>query len=447
MAGTSPTSERTQRVHWFAGRLGEVLDELVGPTGDAPLALSVLSVDETSETVCELDRAIARLIGLRASAIAHADGLQVGLSATPVATSTPAWFRGATVTPASVAVRTVKDATALEERYATSGAALRAGRIDADQAHEIIRALDKLPDDLDPELLVEAEAHLLHLAAIHPSDELRRLGQHLHEVIDPDAAEALLAQQLAKDEQAADDATTLWLRTNEKGTAFGGFMSAFHGTQLAAILDMYANPNRPDAASGTTDATGDGVNDGESAVPTVFESRDRAYGRAFIELLESIPADILPSQGGTSIANVVTIPLDTLMGGLAPGLLENGLQISPGEARRLAARHGAIPSVLGGASVVLDLGTRSRLFTPSQRLALRVQHPTCTAEGCHIPAAWCQAHHKQPWQPRIPGQRRGPTDLANGTLLCGRHHRLVDNPYYATSYRTDGTTVITRIRR
>ena len=106
-----------------------------------------------------------------------------------------------------------------------------------------------------------------------------------------------------------------------------------------------------------------------------------------------------------------------------------------------------IPAVLGGPSVVLDLGRRERLFSASQRLALRVQHPTCTADGCRVPAAWCQAHHKLGWHPKVPGQKRGRTDLANGTLLCGRHHRLVDRPGYQTSYRSDGTTVITRIRR
>ena len=55
MAGPTLTRDRTQRVHWFAGRLGEVLDDLVGASGDAPLALGVLSESELTETVVELE--------------------------------------------------------------------------------------------------------------------------------------------------------------------------------------------------------------------------------------------------------------------------------------------------------------------------------------------------------------------------------------------------------
>ncbi len=435
----TPTGERTQRVHWFAGRLGEVLDDLTGAEGDAPLALSVLSAEDTIETVAELDRGIARLVGLRASVLAHAEAVGVASSATPIAVSTSGWFRTATVAPGPVATRTVKDAVAMEERHRATGAALRAGRIDADQAHEIVRAVDQLPQDIDPELRVEAEAHLLHLAATHPSDELRRLGKHLHEVVDPDAAEARLGEQLSKEEAEAEKAASVWMRSDGEGKVRGGFvLSQLHADVFAAMLDRYANPTRH--SSGGSDDPGPGV-------PRVIESRDQAWGRAFGELLESIPADLLPSQGGTTIATVVTMTLDQLLGGLGPALLDTGHQISAGEARRLAARHGVIPAVLGKGSTVLDLGRRSRLFSPAQRLALRVQHPTCTAEGCHIPAAWCQAHHKDGWHPKNTGRRPGRTDLRNGTLLCGRHHRLVDKPGYDTTYRPDGTTVITRIRR
>ena len=106
-----------------------------------------------------------------------------------------------------------------------------------------------------------------------------------------------------------------------------------------------------------------------------------------------------------------------------------------------------IPAVLGSKSVVLDLGRRKRFYSPSQRIALRIRHKTCSVDGCQIPAAWCQAHHMDPWTPRDPTHRPGRTDLARGTLVCGRHHRLIDHPGYQTTHRTDGTTTITRLRR
>ena len=124
-----------------------------------------------------------------------------------------------------------------------------------------------------------------------------------------------------------------------------------------------------------------------------------------------------------------------------PPLLDTGHPISAGEARRLAARHGVIPVVLGTQSEVLDVGRSHRLHTQPMRTALRIQHKTCTADGCTIPSAWCHAHHKIEWA------RGGPTSVRDGTLLCGRHHRLVHHPDYVTTYDPGGTTHITRIRR
>jgi hypothetical protein len=133
--------------------------------------------------------------------------------------------------------------------------------------------------------------------------------------------------------------------------------------------------------------------------------------------------------------------LGTLLGGLAPGVLDTGTLISPGEARRLAAQHGVIPVVLGTRSEVLDVGRKARFHTQAMRTALRVQHRTCTVEGCSIPAAWCHAHHKHPWA------HGGHTNLTDATLACGPHHRMIHNPAYTVTYDPGGTTHLTRTRR
>ncbi|WP_237742717.1 HNH endonuclease signature motif containing protein [Actinopolymorpha alba] len=43
----------------------------------------------------------------------------------------------------------------------------------------------------------------------------------------------------------------------------------------------------------------------------------------------------------------------------------------------------------------------------------------CAFPGCDRPPAWCHGHHIRSW---LDG---GSTTLANGTLLCGYHHRLI----------------------
>lgn len=56
-----------------------------------------------------------------------------------------------------------------------------------------------------------------------------------------------------------------------------------------------------------------------------------------------------------------------------------------------------------------------------------VAEAECRAEGCSIPAAWCEAHH-----PGRPWSQGGRTDLREGVLLCPwHHHRAHDSSFDA----------------
>ena len=52
------------------------------------------------------------------------------------------------------------------------------------------------------------------------------------------------------------------------------------------------------------------------------------------------------------------------------------------------------------------------------------------------PPAWCEAHHLRFWRDR------GPTDLANGTLVCGFHHRLLHGGDWQARMAPDGIVEI-----
>jgi hypothetical protein len=78
-----------------------------------------------------------------------------------------------------------------------------------------------------------------------------------------------------------------------------------------------------------------------------------------------------------------------------------------------------IRQVIGDGGAVLDQGRNQRLFTRAQRRALITRDGGCAFPGCDIPAGWCEAHHITPWS------KDGPTDLANGVLLCRRHHTVI----------------------
>jgi hypothetical protein len=67
----------------------------------------------------------------------------------------------------------------------------------------------------------------------------------------------------------------------------------------------------------------------------------------------------------------------------------------------------------------LQVGLTRRLFTARQRDALAARDGGCRFLDCERPASWCEAHHATPWE------HGGPTDTANGILLCRHHHHLV----------------------
>jgi hypothetical protein len=162
---------------------------------------------------------------------------------------------------------------------------------------------------------------------------------------------------------------------------------------------------------------------------------DQRMGQAFGAFLESVDPDRLPLHGGDAPTVIVTVDLEGLRESLgAPGVALLGDEpITAAHARRLACTATILPAVLGGDSQVLDLGRARRLFTPAQRKALAVRDRTCRAEGCDIPAAWCEAHHSaRPWS------RGGRTDLAHGALLCSFHHHRAHDGRYAVTRLPDG---------
>nr|WP_280139621.1 HNH endonuclease signature motif containing protein [Nocardioides lianchengensis] len=106
--------------------------------------------------------------------------------------------------------------------------------------------------------------------------------------------------------------------------------------------------------------------------------------------------------------------------------------MTAGEARRLACTANLVPAVLGAKSEILDLGRSQRLYNRSQRRAMGLRDRECRAEGCHVPAPWCEAHHLTPWS------AGGRTDLDDGVLLCSRHHHHIHDPAYDAEHLLEG---------
>lgn len=297
--------------------------------------------------------------------------------------------------------------------------AMRAGAVTADHARVITRALEDLADDLDAESLAAAEATLIEYATRFRPAELRRLAAHLLDVVVPELAEAAEAKRLLDLEEEAEKKTRLTIKPTGDGTTkVYGTVPDHVGVRLRTMVEAYAQPR-----IAALDADGR------------VRPRSRIMGEAFGAMLEAMDTDRVPLHGGDATTVIVTVPLDHLHKELAAAAIEgaDGAKLSAAEARRLACTAKIIPAVLGGPSEPLDLGRTRRLFTAAQRKALKLRDGGCRAEGCTVPATWCDAHHDQPWS------HRGPTDLTNALLLCGHHHRRAHDPHYDATRLPDGT--------
>jgi hypothetical protein len=386
----------------FTTALGRALDRVL--THEP----AFMTVEDKKTVLVELARQQARLEALELKVLAAADRNDVG--AESGATSTGAWLSHVTLADQAEAGARVKLARALDSELSQTQSGLAAGDYSTAHAAVITRAVTDLPADLEPGLVERAEKTLVEEAHHLTPKQLRQVGRHLLEVIAPDVVEAGERDRLDHQDAAAFANARLTMRSLGDGTTQGWFrLPDLHAGILKTAVEALIAPRKsakpePDPVTGR------------------LPDHATRMGQGFCEVLEHLPVD---GFGGLAATLVVTVDHAMLKTGLGAAALVDGTEISPGEARRLGCGAGVIPAVLGGASSVLDLGREQRLFNRAQRIAMTLRGKGCRAEGCDRPPSWTEAHHlTKPWA------EGGRTDLADGILLCGHHHRLAHHPDY-----------------
>ncbi|CAN5159265.1 hypothetical protein BH09ACT11_BH09ACT11_19520 [soil metagenome] len=339
------------------------------------------------------------------------------------ARDTAAWYADQTNTDSGAARAAQRAADSLQSAPGVCDA-LGAGAVSADQAKRILEALNELPSQTSSELRRRAEDTLIDAARSLPPKKLAARGKGILDEVDPDGRHQHLATTLAAEQAAAWAKTRVSFRDNHDGTTDVEATVPTHvASRLRTVLEAHTSPR-----SANQEAKRWRTDEGE-----VIGNPTR-LGRAFCTAIENLDPAGLPAHGGTATTVVVTMTHADLIADLAvAGVLEAGdTQIPASEARRLACGAGIVPVVLGSDSQPLDMGRTARLFKPHQVLAMRLRDKVCRAEGCTIPAAWCEAHHLQPWS------AGGSTDVGDGALLCSHHHHLIHDPRYHREPQPDG---------
>jgi hypothetical protein len=339
-----------------------------------------------------------------------------------------AWLARTTLLDRSQARRLQRVGHSVGRRWARVRQALRDGGINLDQAEAVTASLEALPAEVDTEVLYRAEAALVEQASEFGPKQLRVLGRRVLHVVAPDVADEAEQRALEREEANAWSVTRITSRSRGDGSTDIHIRSSDAvARRFFTYLEPYASPRRPDGSVATN-------GDDRRTYP-------QRLGHAFAAFLEDVDPKRLPLHGGNATTVVVTIDHETLLEGLGDtGVAMLGDEpISASEARRLACNAGLLPVVLGSASVPLDQGRATRFYSGARRDTLAATQPTCRAEGCDIPAAWCEAHHGNGRWADGAG-----TNLADAVLLCGFHHHRAHDRRYDLTRLPDGRVRFSR---
>lgn len=336
-----------------------------------------------------------------------------GMAAAEGQPSTQAWLaKLLKLTPGEAKAR-VKTAGLLTDRAKDTAAAMRDGKLTADQGRAVARALGKIEDDASPDEFTQAEKLLRREGRHLNAKQIDRAGQALQNIFDPDGTEP-------REDRA-------WRSRDLSITDIGGGRHRVAGTltaegaaTLRAALDPLAAP-RP-AADGTRDPRSPG----------------QRYADALVEMaggyLRFGDLADLPKSRGNAPHLYVTVAVQTLQGdtGHPFARTATGEDLTIETVRRIACDAGITPIVANTLGVPLAVGRESRTWTPAIWAALVARDTGCVFPGCSRPAAWCHGHHIQHW---IDG---GETSLQNGAVLCHFHHDVVHHKGWTIRLGPDG---------
>ncbi|MFB7842644.1 DUF222 domain-containing protein [Microbacterium sp. NPDC056052] len=299
---------------------------------------------------------------------------------------------------------------------------LRSGVVTSAQFDAIRRGLGDPPEGAG-DAWAEAAMQLIDEAGRRTVEELAASARTIRDLLDPDGAEARF---LARYEKRAfrtwfdpDGVRRASIAFDDEGgayldTIFNAALRPRRGgprfvdpTEKASAADLAADPRTNDQLS--YDLLLDLIRAGALADPAaMFGTR-----QAGLRLVQQITGDGAPARVAVT---------------------EDGLTALPAT---VAERHlcdtGTLPITVDTSGNPLDVGRESRLFTPTQRIALATRDGGCRWTGCDRPASYCEAHHIDEW-----ARDDGHTNIDRGILLCRFHHmQLHHRQWHITRHRKD----------
>jgi hypothetical protein len=319
------------------------------------------------------------------------------------------------------ASRRIHEAAEVGDRKAITGeplpplltataAAQRDGRIGSAHVAVIRGFVHRLPDFVDLETRVKAEAQLAGLGGQHRPDELSRLADKLTDCLNPDG-------NFTDDDRAPRRAVTIGKQGIDGMSPITGYLTPEARATLDAVFAKLAAPgmcnpfDREPVVDGTPSQ--DAIDGDTRSCAQRNHDALNAAGRALLA------CGGLGRHNGLPATIVVTTTLRELEAKAGRGITGGGALLPMSDVIRLASHAHHYLCIFDKGKAIALYHTK-RLASPGQRIVLYAKDRGCSHPGCDMAGYWCEAHHCTPYA------QCHTTDVNDLTFGCGGHHPLTE---------------------
>jgi hypothetical protein len=319
------------------------------------------------------------------------------------------------------ASRRVQEAADLGERRALNGEALapvlpataeaqRNGELGRGHVAVIRSFFHRLPDFVDIETRVKAEAQLARLSHEHRPDELAKLADKLTDCLNPDG-------DFTDVDRAKRRGLSIGRQDIDGMSPISGWLTPEARATIDAVFAKLAAPGMCNPADDTPCVSGTPSQDAIQGDTRSLGQRNHdalvAAGRALLASGE------LGQHNGLPASIIVTTTLQELEKGAGRALTGGGTLLPMSDVIRLGS-HAHHYLAIFDKGKALALYHTKRLASPAQRIVLHAKDRGCTFPGCTVPGYLCEVHHNNPYA------THPVTDINDLTLACGPNHKLAE---------------------
>ena len=319
------------------------------------------------------------------------------------------------------ASRRIHEAADLGQRQALNGEPLppvlpataeaqRNGDIGSSHVAVIRGFWHRLPDFVDIETRVKAEAQLARLAGDHRPDELAKLADKLTDCLNPDG-------DFSDVDRAKRRGLSIGKQDLDGMSPISGYLTPEARATIDAVLAKLAAPGMCNSADEAPCVSG---TPSQAAIQGDTRSASqRSHGALLAVARAALASGELGQHNGLPASIIVTTTLKDLEAGAGKALTGGGTLLPMSDVIRLGSHAHHYLAIFDKGKALALYHTR-RLASPAQRIVLHAKDRGCTFPGCTVPGYLCEVHHNNPYA------TNPVTDINHLSFACGPNHKLAE---------------------